>query len=375
MKRLVLLLLLLLSAVTGRAMAAVNSNIPDSLSVKIGQMVMVGFRGCSLAEAPDVAGSITRQHIGGVVLFDYDMPTRSYGRNIKNAEQLARLCNDLQQLSSIPLLIAIDQEGGRVSRLKTSCGFPPTISAAALGALDSPDSTRAVTTRSVALLHQLHIGMNFAPVADINSNPDNPVIGRLDRSYSADPQVVTAMIRLMLPIYRNHGVVPVLKHFPGHGSSTADSHLGFTDVTATWNDDELLPYRELVDEGYDGAIMTAHVFNARLDGSFPATISTSTLDGLLRQRIGFDGVIVSDDMQMKAIADHYGLEVAIERAILAGVDILLFANNSSYEPDIAERTISIIRSLIATGRITPDRIDRSYNRIIALKQRYSSPRP
>ncbi len=351
---------------------AVAAQRPDSLSVKIGQMLMIGFRGTSLDNAPEIAADITRRRIGGVVLFDYDVPAHSPSRNIVSPQQLASLTLELQKLANIPLFIAIDQEGGKVSRLKQAKGFPSSVSAAYLGKLNNPDTTTTAAVQTAQTLKAMHISMNFGPVADLNSNPDNPVIGRLGRSFSPDPSIVISNLQLIIQAYHNNGIIATLKHFPGHGSSTTDTHRDFTDITASWSEQELEPYRALIASGYSDAIMTAHVFNAKLDTLYPATLSKQTLTGLLRDKLHFKGVIVSDDMQMKAIADRYGLETSVQLAIEAGVDLLLFGNNTSYDPAIASKAAEIIRSLLQKRIITPERIDQSYQRIMVLKNRYRS---
>jgi beta-N-acetylhexosaminidase len=348
---------------------------PDSLSIKIGQMLMIGFRGMEAKEGSSIAADIRERRIGGVVLFDYDVQSATPIRNIDSPVQLRRLTLELQQLAPIPLLVAIDQEGGRVCRLKPARGFPPAVSAASLGSLDNAAATQEAAESTAALLETLGINMNFAPDVDLNVNPNNPVIGKLDRSFSANPDVVTRQARLFVDAFHRNGVIAALKHFPGHGSSTTDTHKDFTDVTTTWSRTELAPYRRLIGEGYDDPVMTAHVFNARLDSRYTATLSKATVSGLLRDELGFRGVVVSDDMQMKAIADRYGLEEAIRLAIDAGVDILLFGNNVSYDPEIATKAVGIIRSLVENGKISPDRIDASYRRIMALKNRTIIPRP
>jgi len=351
------------------AFAAVQ---PDSLAIKTGQMLMIGFRGMSVESAPEIAADITRHRIGGVVLFDYDVPSRSSSRNISTPQQLSSLTTELQKLSKIPLFIAIDQEGGKVNRLKSARGFPPTVSADYLGRLNNPDTTSAAARQTARTLKAMHITMNLAPVADLNTNPDNPVIGKIGRSFSSDPATVISNITLIVGAYHNEGIIATLKHFPGHGSSTTDTHLDFTDITTSWSEQELEPYRILIASGYNDAVMTAHVFNAKLDPLYPATLSKSTLTDLLRHKLGFKGVVVSDDMQMKAIADHYGLETAIRLTIEAGVDILLFGNNTSYDPAIASKATDIINSLIQQKIITPERIDQSYKRIMKLKNLYLS---
>jgi beta-N-acetylhexosaminidase len=160
-----------------------------------------------------------------------------------------------------------------------------------------------------------------------------------------------------------------LKHFPGHGSSTADSHLGLVDVTNTWSRTELDPYRNLIGAGVVDATMTAHVFNRKTDGDNPATLSKPTISGILREELNYDGVVISDDMQMGAITEHYGFETAVQAAIEAGVDILVFANNSVYEEDIAARTGAFIKQLVQHGTVSEARIDTSYQRVQRLKQR------
>jgi len=367
-----LVLLLLLFFTSG--VAAPHQT--DSLSIKIGQMIMVGFRGLEIRKGSIIEADIIKRGIGGVVLFDYDVPSSSAIRNIDTSAQLERLTSELQRRSQIPLFIALDQEGGRVCRLKPSRGFPPTLSAARLGKLDNTDTTREAAGSTAALLKSLGINMNFAPCVDLNVNPNNPVIGKFDRSFSANPAVVARQARLFVDAFHQHGLIAVLKHFPGHGSSTTDTHKDFTDVTATWSKNELEPYRTLIREGYDDPVMTAHVFNARLDSLYPATLSKATVSGLLRNDLGFRGVILSDDMQMKAIADRYGLEEAIRMAVDAGVDIVLFGNNVAlYDPDITAKAVDIIRHLVEKGAISPERIDASWRRIMALKTRTILPNP
>jgi len=363
------LFLLLTSSFTAFA-----SERPDSLAIKIGQMVMIGFRGLSVAESPDIAEDILERRIGGIVLFDYDVPLHAPSRNISSPEQLSLLTLELQKLSAIPLLIGIDQEGGRVNRLKAKFGFPPSVSAEHLGTLNNPDSTTTAATLTARTLQAMHIGLNFAPVADLNVNPDNPVIGKLGRSFSGDPEIAVPNIRLTVKTFNREGIIATLKHFPGHGSSTTDTHKDFTDITNSWSEKELEPYRAMIASGYRDAIMTAHVFNAKLDPIYPATLSKSTITALLRKKLGFRGVVISDDMQMKAIADRYGLEEAIRLAIDAGVDVLLFGNNTSWDPAIATKATEIIRSLVEKRVVTPRRIDLSYRRVIELKKQYLKPR-
>ena len=338
-----------------------------SLDEMIGQMLLVGFRGMEADAESSIAQDIKSGRVGGIILFDYDVVNREPVRNIQSAKQVEALVKQLQSYSKIPLLIAIDQEGGRVNRLKTDYGFPPTVSAAYLGKLDNKDSTQAYADRIATTLNNLGINMNFAPVVDLNINPDNPAIGLIERSYSADPMVVTRNAEWAVEAHRQKGVYTALKHFPGHGSAFNDSHLGITDVTKTWQAAELIPYRAMIKTGMIDMIMTAHIFNAKLDSTYPATLSEKVINGLLRKEIGYNGVVISDDLQMKAIADHFGLEEAVKRSLMAGIDILLFGNNLDYDPEIAVKVNKIIKDLVEKGEISKERIQQSYDRIQTLK--------
>ena len=342
----------------------------DSLQFKIGQMIMIGFRGTRLEEGNETLRQISKLHLGGVVLFDVDVATKTDKRNISSPAQVRELTRTLQKAASMPLFIAVDQEGGRVSRLKSKYGFPSSVSQQYLGGLDNPDSTRAHALQTASTLYQSGINLNFAPVVDVNVNPSNPVIGKLERSFSSDPEVVTRNAVIVTEAFHERGILSSIKHFPGHGSSTADSHEGFVDVTGTWTVRELQPFAELIRRHSCDMVMTAHIFNAKLDGTFPATLSRRTLFHMLRDSLGYSGVIVTDDMQMKAIRSLYPLDTAVYRAIDAGADILLFGNNTGeYDPDIAETAVAAVVRLIAAGRISVDRIEESWRRIRALKAR------
>lgn len=354
--------------------ACAQSPPPDrsasSLEQKIGQMLMIGFRGLEAPPGSSVARAIREQHVGGVVLFDYDVPSRQYGRNIRSPGQLKALNRSLQSYAREPLLIAADQEGGRVARLKAKYGFPETVSARYLGRTDNADTTRFYARRMAQALSRAGVNTNLAPVVDLNSNPDNPVIGSLERSYSADPAVVTRHARILIEALHSFDILATLKHFPGHGSSRQDSHEGLVDVTESWSPRELIPYRRLIESGQADLVMTAHIYNARLD-TVSATLSRDIITGMLRDSLGYDGVVISDDLQMGAIRKHYELKETIRMAITAGVDILCFANNSVYDEQIAAKAQRIIQELIDEGTIREARIDSSYNRIMELKQTLS----
>lgn len=342
---------------------------PLSLEEKIGQMLLVGFRGLTVNDDSPIVQDIRQRNLGGVVLFDYDVPNRSPNRNIQSPEQLRALTAALQAAASTPLLVAVDYEGGMVNRLKEKYGFPPTVSHQFLGQADDLELTRRYTRTMAETLAEVGINLNLAPVVDLNTNPDNPIIARFQRSFSADPEVVTRHARVFIQSHHEKGILCTPKHFPGHGSSSTDSHKGLADVTETWSPSELEPYQQLNQEGLVDVIMTAHVYNAHLDPGYPATLSKKIIAGLLRQEIGYDGVVITDDLQMGAISRYYGFDEAVVLAVEAGVDILAIANNSVYEEGAAARAMSLIKQAVEAGRISPERIDESYQRIQRLKSR------
>jgi beta-N-acetylhexosaminidase len=338
-----------------------------SLRDRIGQMLLVGFRGLTVEEAGEIVADIEERNLGGVLLFDADQPTGSAVRNVESPEQLTALVAGLQALARTRLLVAIDEEGGLVARLDERHGFPRTSSAADLGARGDVAFTRQAGQQIAETLEHVGVNVNLAPVVDLDVNPTNPIIGSLGRSFSADPDVVTAQAEAFVEGHRAVEVRTTLKHFPGHGSSTGDTHLGVVDVTDTWSRGELEPFANLVRDGMTDAVLTAHVFNATLDPENPATLSQPTITGILREQLGWGGVVISDDMQMGAIREAYGYADAVRLAILAGVDVLTIAQQQVYEPGIVETTIDLIEGFVRDGTLSEARIDESYARIQALK--------
>jgi beta-N-acetylhexosaminidase len=352
---------------------AVSAGKPPAadLDVKIGQMILAGFRDDKLTDKNPIVADIHERYLAGVVLFDYDVAMQKYKRNIKSPKQLQQLDADLLGTTPIPpLLISVDQEGGRINRLKPAYGFPPSYSEQYLGTLNDLDFTHECAETTAQTLKSVHINVNLAPVVDLNVNPDNPIIGHYERSFSADPDIVTAHSLEVIEAHHEHGVLTTLKHFPGHGSSTGDSHLGFVDVTDTWAPVELEPFRNIIQAGMCDVVMTAHIFNAHLDPDYPATLSEPTITGILREQLGWDGVVITDDMGMGAITQYYGFEAATELAVKAGADILAYANNSTvFDPTIPARAFQVVKGMVESGVINESRIDHSYRRIMRLKAR------
>lgn len=370
-------LIILLSCSIGNATVGFKAKV--SLRDKIGQMIILGFDGKTVNSRSPIAAIIEKNNIGGVILFDYDYHTKTYNRNIENPLQVKQLNHDLQYLNyrsnlkhhrqQLPLLISVDYEGGKVTRLSQHYGFPVTISAAAVGklGLQQAESTAKTMTQT---LKNTGFNLDFAPVLDVNVNPDNPIIGKEERSFSNDPDKVVSYARVYSRHFLQQNIQCVYKHFPGHGSSTGDSHLGFVDVTDSWQSYELEPYHQLLNSDHAcGMVMSAHIVNRQLDESgLPATLSHKIITDVLRHQLHFRGVVVTDDMQMKAISAHYGLERALVLAINAGADMVIFGNNLSDKSQDPKQLIDIIEANVLLGYISLERIDNAYQHIIELKQ-------
>jgi beta-N-acetylhexosaminidase len=342
------------------------------LKEKIGQMLLAGFRGYEAGAEHPLARDLAERNLGGVILYDEDTADPALrGRNIQSRSQVRDLVESLQRRARTPLFVAIDQEGGRVNRLKPAYGFAETLSHEELGTINRPEQTFAHAERIALTLLDLGINWNLAPVVDLALGADNPIISGQRRSFSADPEIAARHAMEFARAHRRHGIMTCAKHFPGHGSARGDTHLGAVDVTRHWRERELIPFQRLIQAGLCDAIMTAHVFNARLDPDRPATLSRRVLHGMLRGQLGFEGVIVSDDMEMKAIANGYSLEEALRLGIEAGLDVLCFGNNMSFDPDIVAKAAGMIEGLVAAGKITEARIDESFRRVQQLKHQFN----
>lgn len=341
----------------------------DSLDIKIGQMILIGFPKAAVDR--QVLREIGEGKVGSIIIFEKNIP----GKN--SFVELKKIVWTYQNAAPIPLLVSIDQEGGKVNRLKDKYGFPKSITAEAMGKANSLDSVRFYAEATAATLAGLGINVNFAPVVDLAANPSNPVIVRSGRAFSNNEDSVALLAKEFIVQHRKYNVLTALKHFPGHGSSIADTHLGMADVTQTWNERELHPYEKLISEGYADAVMSAHIVNRNLDkAGRPGTLSADILNGILRERLNFDGLVFSDDMQMHAITKHYGLEEAIKLAINAGIDIMTFSNNiSGSEERTVDKVHGIIKKLVASGAIPKERIDESFRRIMRVKNQLMADQP
>ena len=324
---------------------------------------MVGFRGFTIRPDDPITRAVAAG-LAGVILFDQDRDTGT--RNISSPEQLAELIASLREAAPGNLIVAIDQEGGRVARLKPRWGFPATRSQAEVGATGNPDEAFDEGRAMAQVMAGVGIDLNLAPVVDVNVNPRNPAVGALERSFSADPAVVTAMAEAEILGLHEFGVRATIKHFPGLGSASANTDYDRVDVTGTWTDGELEPYADLIARGMPDAVMSGHIVNDRFDPGVPASLSKPTLDGILRRDLGWDGAVITDDMGAAAIAERYEQVEAIALALEAGNDLLLFANQSAYVADLAGVLIEQVAGLVESGRIPEARLDEAAERVALL---------
>lgn len=348
----------------GGSLQPLHAQVADSLGIKIGQMILIGFPGTQVD--PLVLEEVRAGKAGAIILFEKNVP------NSKAAfAPLKKIIWTYQQAAPIPLFVAIDQEGGKVNRLKEKYGFSRSVTAQEMGRAKSLDTVRFYAEATAATLAGLGINVNFAPVVDLGVNKENTVIYKVGRAFSANPDSVALLAAEYIKPHRRFGVITALKHFPGHGSSMADTHFGVADVTNTWSPAELTPYEKLIAGGMTDAVMTSHIVNMKLDPrGYPGTLSSRMIDSLLRKQYHYDGVVFSDDMQMLAIAKQYGFEEAIRLSVNAGVDILCFSNNiAGSEERTVDKVHSIIRSQVESGKISRQRVDQAYRRIMKLKQR------
>jgi beta-N-acetylhexosaminidase len=346
---------------------------PDPVRLRIADLILIGFDGTQVAGNEEVRRLVCDVKVGGVLLFER-FAGSGQPRNMVSPTQLTELTRDLQALAARcagrPLFIATDAEGGRVMRLSPRLGYAPTRPARELGERDDPAFTQAEARRMGEMLHEAGINWNLAPVVDVAVNPTNPAVVALGRTYSGDPERVAAHAQAFVRGMHEAGVLTSLKHFPGHGSSRSDSHLGFTDVSDTARlRIELAPFRSMIAAGLADSVMTAHVFNRGLDPWDPATLSRFTVQRVLRGWLHYDGVAVSDDLLMGAIAQHYGLEDAAVLALGAGVDVLLIAQNTGGKQDdrAAERVIAAVTRALAAGTLRESRIREAVGRVDTLR--------
>lgn len=318
-------------------------------------LISIGFDGKQLS--PSLKEMIDLG-IGGVVLFS---------RNIGNAEEVARLIFDIKRYADRPIICSLDQEGGRVQRLKD--GFTPIPSMRRVGQVGNPALTRELGALIGRELRAVGVDLNFAPVLDVDTNPNNPVIG--DRSFGMVPELVAHLGVALGEGMESEGVASCGKHFPGHGDTDQDSHFGLPSLKhkrARLEKVELIPFLAWCNAGLSG-VMSAHIVMEAFDGSVPATMAHRVLRELLREQLGFEGIVFSDDMEMGAIVKFFGHEEACIRALAAGVDHFLICHSHA----VARTYITAIESALGSGQLSEERVCEAQSRTASFTNKWVRP--
>lgn len=329
-----------------------------TLDQKIGQILMFGWQGENDEENITVSWHarllLEEFHVGAVVLL---------GRNVGTPDRTARTMNELQDRSDIPLFIIADQEGGMVARFKSPfVVFPSNM---ALGATGDPELAYRAARATAEQLLAVGVNFDFAPCVDVNNNPLNPIIGT--RSYGDNPDVVARFTRRAIDGFRDGGVATSAKHFPGHGDTAVDSHLALPSVDfdrQRMNSVELPPFKAAMDAGVD-SIMTTHILFTAVDPELPATLSERIIKGLLREEMGYAGLVITDDLEMKGVAAKWGTANSALMCLKAGVDCPLICHTLEEQ----RAAVALIKQAIRDGDITEERIEQSARRMLELKER------
>ena len=338
-----------------------------SLKQQIGQMLISGFKGLEVKQDAPVVRDIIEYNLGGVILYDEDVSNpKERWRNIQTPEQTKTLIQSLQEITKATLLIGVDQEGGNVNRLKEEYGFPLCPSWGEIGTCNNINKTGEFAELIAATLKDTGFNLNFAPVLDVITHGES-YVSKLDRCIGSDPNTVSDHASIFITEHEKYGLATICKHFPGLGSAVADTHEGFTDITDTWTEKELEPYKLLSDHYDLTLVMVGHCFHSGIDSDWPASMSYKTVTELLRKEVGFEGVVICDDPMMGAIIKNFSFETAMEKIINAGVDLICFGNNLNFDKDIVPRSVETIYRLIESGKIEEKRIVDSNERIQLLK--------
>jgi beta-N-acetylhexosaminidase len=329
---------------------------------------MIGFRGVALSEAKWLRDLLKTGHLGAVILFDRDVLTGSTSRNIRDPQQLKRLCEEIKNCSGGQTLIAIDQEGGRVSRLPASSGFPTFPTAQRLGR-EGEAACEKAGKHCGEVLASLGITWNLAPVFGLHDECC-PVLGGCERCFSEHPEAVSRLAMAYAKGLSAGGVLNCAKHFPGHGRALGDTHKGFVDVEETYILEERQAFELAAKGQHLDAIMTAHLLHSAWGKGLPATLSPVVNQDWIRQELGFKGVVVSDDLQMGAIEKYASMEKTVVLATQAGVDMLIMGNNLSYDEQGWLKIDTILREAVEKGVLSMKLLRDSAERIDRLSQRF-----
>ena len=353
------------SSLTGTLLAApyVTKASAAASDDMIGGMLLLGFNGSTAASesARSLAAHIAGGRAAGACFLGHNTRSRA------GIEGLTALFASAGRRTSP--LIAVDQEGGAVQRLGAKLGYPRIASASAIAAKYDPAAAEKIYSGMAKVLREAGFNFNLAPVVDLGFEPRNPIVEKFGRAFGKDGETVARYAAAFIRGHRRQHVLTALKHFPGHGSTLVDSHARPVDLGPTWREDELTPYRELIRQGLVDVVMTGHLSHPGLTGGEPATLSELAVGGLLRTRLGYRGVVMTDDLDMAAIRSTIPLMDAVVRAIAAGNDLLLLSNSAAPDPDLPLRVIAAVKAAVADGRIPRGRIEAAAARLGRLESR------
>ena len=343
----------------------------ENIKQIVGQLIIGGFRDSIIQKKAKIIEYIQKFNLAGVILYDEDVKIGGSGtRNIKSPIQLQKLITDLKSLSNKKdLLISIDQEGGTVHRLKSIYGFPETPSWKHIGLLKNNLITKEFSDTITKTLTNVGININFAPVLDLDYG-NKTVIGNSQRAFCSEPNILIEHAKIFIEYHKKRNIISCGKHFPGQGSAFGDTHEGYTDISDSWTVKDLLPFDELIQSNKLDMIMVSHTFDKKLDSKYPASLSEKIITNMLRNDLGFTGIVICDDPSMRAISDNYNLKETFELMLNAGVDLFCLGNNLIYDPDYIPKSINAICELIFDGKITKERIAESIDRINTIKNTY-----
>lgn len=342
------------------AFALNNTANAADIDEMIGQMIILGFNGNTVKSKgfKTVLNQVEKGEIGGVIFFE---------DNIKNKEEFLKMTTALKNSNAkIKPFISIDMEGGYVLRMNENNGFKNFKSAKEVSKLTTKEAYREYSDMADELA-KMNINLNFAPCVDLAINKDS-IIEAKERSYSSDPKIVVKYAKEFIEAFDDKKIATSIKHFPGHGSPTGDTHLGFVDATNTYKEEELIPYMELANLKPTQTVMISHLYNKNIDARFPSSLSYNTIEKFLRIQTDFKGVTITDDLDMGAIRKNYELYEIVPLAINAGENVLLFSNRGNGDDKLAKKINLIIKNELIEGLILPSNILESYKKIIKLKK-------
>lgn len=334
------------------------------LDEMIGQMIIVGFNGNNInaKEFKKVLKQIDQNKISGVIFFE---------DNIKNKIEFLKMTNAIKNSKAkYTPFISIDMEGGKVQRMNSNNGFED-IKTAKEVAKSSTNEAYKEYYKMAKMLKDANINLNFAPCVDLAINK-NSIIEKKERSYSDDPEIVTKYASEFIKAHTDNQIITSIKHYPGHGSPKGDTHLGFVDITQTHTEKEIIPFIKTANLTQLQMVMVSHLYNKNIDTIYPASLSNKTIEEHLKPQINFEGIIISDDLDMGAVKDNYTLETIVTKGISAGENILLFSNRKKTNPNLVKDIHKIVKKELKKGTIKVEQIETSYEKIKNIKSLLSN---